>query len=206
LQLQLQLQLPLLLILLHPPRSQRPNAGVAQWASRHGCRDSRVRPWMAGRGGPTEQCRSEGTPSLSEGPNGGAKPFASFSASGKGTRRKGETISSRYRSNGYVHPNSQRRMTNHRKRARSYRGPAAALSGRYRSNGYVHPNSQRRMTDHREQARSHRDQAKKCPTFILKAGHCVKRDTLRNAATSAPSYPPDAAPPTARSTPATSAK
>ena len=33
----------------------------------------------------------------------GAKPFGSFSAFGKGTRRKGETISGRYRSNGYVH-------------------------------------------------------------------------------------------------------
>jgi hypothetical protein len=68
-----------------------------------GCRVSRARPWMADRGGPTEQDRSEGTPSPGEGPDAGAKPFASFSASGKGSRRKGETISSRYRSNGYVH-------------------------------------------------------------------------------------------------------
>ncbi len=41
-------------------------------------------------------------PSISEAPNGGAKPFGSFSAFGKGTRRKGETLSRRYRSNGYV--------------------------------------------------------------------------------------------------------
>jgi hypothetical protein len=41
-------------------------------------------------------------PSISAAPNGGAKPFGSFSAFGKGTRRKGETIGRRYRSNGYV--------------------------------------------------------------------------------------------------------
>nr|WP_180204724.1 hypothetical protein [Pseudomonas sp. SbOxS1]NYU04719.1 hypothetical protein [Pseudomonas sp. SbOxS1] len=41
-------------------------------------------------------------PSLSEAPSGGAKPFASFLAFEKGSRRKGETISGRYRSNGYV--------------------------------------------------------------------------------------------------------
>ncbi|WP_238543191.1 hypothetical protein, partial [Pseudomonas sp. GM78] len=33
---------------------------------------------------------------------GGAKPFASFLAFEKGSRRKGETIGGRYRSNGYV--------------------------------------------------------------------------------------------------------
>ena len=41
-------------------------------------------------------------PSLGEAPNGGAKPFGSFLAFEKGTRRKGETISGRYRSDGYV--------------------------------------------------------------------------------------------------------
>jgi 3,4-dihydroxy-9,10-secoandrosta-1,3,5(10)-triene-9,17-dione 4,5-dioxygenase len=41
-------------------------------------------------------------PSPSEAPSGGAKPFGSFLAFAKGTRRKGETISRRYRSNGYV--------------------------------------------------------------------------------------------------------
>jgi hypothetical protein len=34
-----------------------------------GCRVSRVRPRMAGRGAPTEQDRSEGMPSLGEAPN-----------------------------------------------------------------------------------------------------------------------------------------
>jgi hypothetical protein len=48
---------------------ERPSGGSAQWATRHGCRVSRARPWRADRGGPTEQDRSEGTLSLSEGPN-----------------------------------------------------------------------------------------------------------------------------------------
>jgi hypothetical protein len=47
----------------------RPSAGYAQWATRHGCRVSRPRPWMADGGGPTEQDRSEGMPSLGEAPN-----------------------------------------------------------------------------------------------------------------------------------------
>ena len=68
-----------LLILIYLPLSQRPNAGVAQGAPRQGCRGSRPRPWMAFGDGPPEQCRSEGMPSLSEAPNGGAKPFAYFS-------------------------------------------------------------------------------------------------------------------------------
>jgi hypothetical protein len=41
-------------------------------------------------------------PSPSEAPSGGAQPFASFLAFEKGSRRKGETIGGRYRSNGYV--------------------------------------------------------------------------------------------------------
>ncbi len=90
------------------PLSQRPNAGVAQGAPRQGCRGSRPRPWMADGGGPPEQCRSEGMPSLSEAPNGGAKPFGSFSAFGKGTRCKSETASDRDRRNGYVHHQKSR--------------------------------------------------------------------------------------------------
>jgi hypothetical protein len=46
--------------------------------------------------------RSEGTPSLSEGPDARGETFGSFGAFAKGTRRKGETISGRYRRNGYV--------------------------------------------------------------------------------------------------------
>jgi hypothetical protein len=39
----------------------RLNAGVVQWAERHGCRESRPPPWMADGGVPTERRRSEGT-------------------------------------------------------------------------------------------------------------------------------------------------
>jgi hypothetical protein len=39
----------------------RLNAGGAQWAERHGCRESRPPPWMADGGGRTERRRSEGT-------------------------------------------------------------------------------------------------------------------------------------------------
>gem|GEM_PF-6677256 len=48
---------------------ERLSGGSAQWATRHGCRVSRARPGMADRGGPTEQDRSEGMPSLGEAPN-----------------------------------------------------------------------------------------------------------------------------------------
>jgi hypothetical protein len=46
----------------------RLNAGDAQWAERHGCRESRPRPWMADGGVPTERRRSEGT-TTKESPN-----------------------------------------------------------------------------------------------------------------------------------------
>ena len=99
----LPLPLPLLwlLILIYLPLSQRPNAGVAQGAPRQGCRGSRPRPWMADGGGPPEQCRSEGMPSLGEAPNGGAKALG-YLGLFQVTRRKGETVSGRYRRNGYV--------------------------------------------------------------------------------------------------------
>ncbi len=54
-----------------------------------------------------EQCLPAGMPSHSEAPSGGAGtfwfllvPFGSFWVLLKGTRRKGATLSSRYRSNG----------------------------------------------------------------------------------------------------------
>ena len=93
--------------LRRPVKPRWPNAGIAQWASRHGCRDSRAGPWMALRGGPTEQCRSEGTPSLGEVPSGGAEALWLLSRFSKVTRRKGETASSRYRRNGYTHQPTQ---------------------------------------------------------------------------------------------------
>ena len=58
---------------------------------------------------PPDEYRSEGTPSLSEGPYVRGETFWFLLCRlTKGTRRKGETISRRYRSNGYVHnPNHQ---------------------------------------------------------------------------------------------------
>jgi hypothetical protein len=51
---------------------------------------------------PPDEYRSEGTPSLSEGPYVRGETFGYFGAFAKVTRRKGETASRRYRSNGYV--------------------------------------------------------------------------------------------------------
>ena len=62
-----------------------------------------TRPWMADRGGPTEQCLTAGMPSLGEAPSGGAKALCLLSRSSKVSRRKGGTNSRRDRSNGYVH-------------------------------------------------------------------------------------------------------
>uniref|UniRef100_A0A7C2AXW3 Uncharacterized protein n=1 Tax=Pseudomonas graminis TaxID=158627 RepID=A0A7C2AXW3_9PSED len=57
----------------------RLNAGLAQWAERHGCRESRPPPWMADGGGPTERDRSEGTLS-NEGPNQEQAPLVTWGA------------------------------------------------------------------------------------------------------------------------------
>ena len=67
-----------------------------------------TRPWMADRGGPTEQCLTAGMPSLGEAPSGGARALCLLWRSSKVSRRKGGTLSGRDRSNGYVHiPNNQ---------------------------------------------------------------------------------------------------
>jgi hypothetical protein len=70
---------------------------------------------MADGGGPTEQDRSEGTLSVSEGPYvRGSERFGYFPPGRAGfskvTRRKGGTLSSRYHNNGYVHPQKQGRL------------------------------------------------------------------------------------------------
>jgi len=79
---------------------------------------------MADGGGPTEQDRSEGMPSLGEAPNVRGKALWLLSRFSKVTRRKGGTISGRYRSNGYVHPQNNHRLTHsHREQARSHRQP-----------------------------------------------------------------------------------
>ncbi len=103
---------------------KRPSGGSAQWATRHGCRVSRARTGMADRGGPTEQDRSEGMPSLSEAPNDrGKKRFGYFPPGRAGfskvTRCKSETNSRRDRRNGYVH--QTRKEVSHRRRPRSHK-------------------------------------------------------------------------------------
>ena len=87
-----------------------------------------TRPWMADRGGPTEQCLTAGMPSLGEAPSGGARAFCLLWRFSKVSRRKGGTLSGHDRSNGYVHkPNAgkpARHNHNHR------RGGAVGLSYR----------------------------------------------------------------------------
>ena len=56
---------------------RRPNAGGVEGVERHGCRESRVGPWMAQRGGPLERHWREGTPAQ-PGPYAGARLFAYF--------------------------------------------------------------------------------------------------------------------------------
>jgi hypothetical protein len=51
---------------------------------------------------PPDEFRSEGTPSLSEGPYVRGETFGYFGAFAKVTRCKSGTLSGRYRSNGYV--------------------------------------------------------------------------------------------------------
>jgi hypothetical protein len=95
-----------LVILIHPPLRE------AEWRCSSGgrreapCgeaahierRSKRSRPEAM----PPDEYRSEGTPSLSEGPDAGAKTFGYFLSFEKVTRRKGETLSGRYRRNGYA--------------------------------------------------------------------------------------------------------
>ena len=51
------------------------NSALIWGVNRQGCRFSRPAPWMARGGGPPNQCRITGTPSLGEVPSGGAKRF-----------------------------------------------------------------------------------------------------------------------------------
>ncbi len=66
--------------------------------------------------------RSEGTPSLSEGPDAWGETFWFLLwRLTKGTRRKGETISGRYRRNGYVHQRGTGRLSGrHREQPHSH--------------------------------------------------------------------------------------
>ncbi len=78
--------LDLLLIFIHRGSKHRQsrlgcrlNADDAEWAERHGCRESAVRTWMSVRRGPTERRRSEGTPTQ-EGPNQEQAPLVTWGA------------------------------------------------------------------------------------------------------------------------------
>ncbi|AZF53606.1 Threonine synthase [Pseudomonas sp. R4-34-07] len=92
----------LLLILGAPLNHAGRNSTVIWGVNRQGCRFSRPAPWMARGGGPPSHCRITGTPSLGEVPSGGARAFCLLLRFSKVRRRKGGTLSRRYRSNGYV--------------------------------------------------------------------------------------------------------
>ncbi|TFB45699.1 hypothetical protein E3W21_00090 [Pseudomonas sp. F01002] len=75
---------------------------------------------MADGGGPPEQCRSEGMPSLSEAPNGGARALGYLGLGGipyfQVTRCKSETASRRYQNNGYApNPKSKKKAATTRR-------------------------------------------------------------------------------------------
>ena len=90
--------------LKRPVKPRWPEFDIDSAGNRHGCRFSRAGPGMALRGGPPNQCRITGMPSLGEGPSGGAQTFwLLLGRLPKVTRCKSGTLISRYRSNGYVH-------------------------------------------------------------------------------------------------------
>ncbi len=95
----------LLLILGAPLNHAGRNSILLCGANRQGCRFSRLRPWMAGGGGPTQQCRITGMPSDSEAPSGGARAFCLLLRCSKVRRCKSATNISRHPNNGYVHKN-----------------------------------------------------------------------------------------------------
>ncbi|SDR25881.1 hypothetical protein SAMN04490207_4437 [Pseudomonas gessardii] len=88
--------------LRRPVKPRWPSSDIDLGAKPAGRRFSRAGPWMAHRGGPPNQCRMTGTPSLGEVPSGGARALWLLWGFSKVTRRQGGTLSGRYRSNGYV--------------------------------------------------------------------------------------------------------
>jgi hypothetical protein len=120
----------LMLLLIHPPlRKAEWRHSSGEWA-RSAVRRSRTHRKEVQRSKPEamspDGCRSEGTPSQGEGPDAWGEPFwLLLCRLTKGTRRKGETISRHYRSNGYVHPQNQSQPPGrHRWQASSYRDQA----------------------------------------------------------------------------------
>jgi hypothetical protein len=102
-------KLLLLSLLIFIPRTSRHrktrlgcrlNAGGAEWAERHGCRESAVRTGMSVRRGPTERRRSEGTSTKSR-PNQEQMVLVTFPER-KVTRCKSGTIIRAAAHNGYT--------------------------------------------------------------------------------------------------------
>ena len=96
--------------LRRPVKPRWPSSDIDLGGNPAGRRVSRAGPWMAHRGGPPNQCRMTGTPSLGEVPSGGARALlVTFGWAGtpgsfpKVTRCKSGTNSRHDRSNGYVH-------------------------------------------------------------------------------------------------------
>ena len=93
----------LLILILSAPSNHAGRNSTGIWGvNRQGCRFSRPAPWMARGGGPPNHWRITGTPSPSEVPSVGARAFCLLLRFSKVSRRQGGTLSSRYRSNGYI--------------------------------------------------------------------------------------------------------
>ena len=91
------------LLILGAPLNHAGRNSILIWGvNRQGCRFSRPAPGMARGGGPPNQCRITGTPSLGEVPSGGARAFCLLLRFSKVSRRKGGTNSGRHLNNGYV--------------------------------------------------------------------------------------------------------
>ena len=88
--------------LRRPVKPRWPSSDFDLGGKPAGRRFSRAGPWMAHRGGPPNQCRMTGTPSLGEVPSGGARAFCLLLRFSKVSRRQGGTLSGRYLNNGYV--------------------------------------------------------------------------------------------------------
>ncbi len=99
-----------LLILIHPPlREAEWRCSSGEGAQRRSTQSNTLhvgRSEADRRAVSPEGYRSEGTPSPSEGPDARGEPFFAYfflAFEKKVSRRKGETLSGRYRRNGYVH-------------------------------------------------------------------------------------------------------
>ena len=106
-----------LLILGAPSNHAGRKPMLIRRANRHGCRFSRAGPWMALRGGPAESMSDYGYAEPKRGTEWWGKSVLLTFALSKVRRRKGATITSRYRCNGYVHNITSHRIQPHRGQA-----------------------------------------------------------------------------------------